>query len=277
MGVVEKTETELRLRIGIQNKKSTITERYFTSPLKLGTPHTTSDRLQIVLMMASAGVLKGDRFSYDIKCDAGTKSKLTEQSYTKIFDTGAGGAVRKQHITLNGSASLYYRPSAVIPFQNSTFDGETDVYLDETSEFAWADIMTVGRVAMNERFQFLHYRNRIRVFVNNRLVWMDHCLLEPNCMDTNGMIFFDQYTHQGTFYYYGSNDKQRQLLEWYKIHMDTQNKVEHHHIESVCESPSIRIGVSEACKGICVRVLANTAQDIEELFDELAAQLGMNK
>lgn len=259
--MVGKTDTELRLRVGIQNKKSTITERYFTSPLKLGMPHTSSDRLYIILMMASAGVLKGDRFFYDIKCDAGTKSKLTEQSYTKIFDTGVGGAVRKQHITLNGSASLYYRPSAVIPFQNSTFDGETDVYLDEPSEFAWSDIMTAGRIAMNERFQFLHYRNRICVFLNNRLVWMDHCLLEPKHIDANGMLFFDQYTHQGTFYYYGSNDKQRLILEWYKTHMDQ----------------SIRIGISQACKGICIRVLANTAQDIEELLDELAMQLGINE
>lgn len=276
MGTVGKMDTVLRLRVGIQNKKSTITERYFTSPLKLGMPHAAADRLPIVLMMASAGVLKGDRFSYDIKCDAGTKSKLTEQSYTKIFDTGDGEASRKQCITLEKDASFYYRPSAVIPFQNSTFDGETDVYLEEESEFAWADIMTVGRVAMNECFLFKHYRNRVRVFLNNRLVWMDHCLLEPNHMDTNGMIFFDQYTHQGTFYYHGSNDKQRLILEWYKTYMGMQDK-EKHQTESLCESRSVRVGVSEACKGICVRVLANTAQDIEELFDELAAQLGIGE
>ena len=104
---------------------------------------------------------------------------ITEQSYTKIFDTGDGAAFRKQQITLNGNASLYYRPSAVIPFQNSTFDGENDIYLDENSEFAWSDIMTAGRIAMNEQFLFKHYRNRVRVFINNKLIWMDHCLLEP--------------------------------------------------------------------------------------------------
>ena len=273
MGAVGRTETKLCLRVGIQNKKSTITERYFTSPLKLGTPRSASDRLLIVLMMASAGVLKGDRFSYDIKCDAGTKSKITEQSYTKIFDTGDGAAFRKQQITLNGNASLYYRPSAVIPFQNSTFDGENDIYLDENSEFAWSDIMTAGRIAMNEQFLFKHYRNRVRVFINNKLIWMDHCLLEPAHMDTNGMLFFDQYTHQGTFYYYGANNKQCKILEWYKTYMESLNK---HHIEKMCKSQAVRIGVSEACRGICVRVLANTAQDIEELFSELASQLEIN-
>ena len=55
--------------------------------------------------------------------------------------------------------------------------------------------------------------------------------------------------------------------------MESLNK---HHIEKMCKSQAVRIGVSEACRGVCVRVLANTAQDIEELFSELAAQLEIN-
>ena len=55
--------------------------------------------------------------------------------------------------------------------------------------------------------------------------------------------------------------------------MESLNK---HHIEKMCKSQAVRIGVSEACRGICVRVLANTAQDIEELFSELASQLEIN-
>ena len=88
--------TELRLCVGIENGKSTITDRYFTSPLKLGMPVSRGDRLQIILMMASAGILKGDEFVYEICCEEGTKTRLTEQSYTKIFDTGEGGAKRTQ-------------------------------------------------------------------------------------------------------------------------------------------------------------------------------------
>ena len=56
-------------------------------------------------------------------------------------------------------------------------------------------------------------------------------------------------------------------------YMESLNK---HHIEKMCKSQAVRIGVSEACRGICVRVLANTAQDIEELFSELASQLEIN-
>ena len=251
--------TELRLCVGIENGKSTITDRYFTSPLKLGMPVSRGDRLQIILMMASAGILKGDEFVYEICCEEGTKTRLTEQSYTKIFDTGEGGAKRTQQIRLKGNASLYYRPSAVIPFRNSTFDGDTVVELDKESEFAWADIMTAGRVAMQERFAFRHYRNRICVKFEGRPVWMDHCLLEPERMDADSLFFYDGHTHQGTFYYYGPKEKQEKILAWRETAIEQIERME----------SEIRLGVTQAQEGICVRVLADTAQDIEEIFDEI--------
>lgn len=256
--------TELKLSIGLQNGKSVITDRYFTSPLKLGMPAARGDRLPIILMMASAGVLKGDSFDYEIVCDEGTKTRLTEQSYTKIFDTGDGGAKRKQHVCLHGNASFYYKPSAVIPFRNSTFDGDTIIDLDRKSEFAWADIMTAGRVAMQERFAFRHYRNRVCVQIEGRPVWMDHCLIEPERMDADSLFFYDGHTHQGTFYYYGQKEKQERILKW---------------SEDVSERllPKICLGVTEAMEGICVRVLADTAQDIEEIFDEIARKVELEE
>ena len=73
-------DTNLRLKIGLQNQKSVVTDSYFTSPLKLGVPNHEGDRLKVVLMMASAGILKGDNFYYDICCRRGSKTLLTEQS-----------------------------------------------------------------------------------------------------------------------------------------------------------------------------------------------------
>lgn len=83
--------TQLFLEIGPYE----IQKSYFTSPLKLGTPRTAGGRQKIVLMMASAGVLKGDAFEYYIRCHKGTNALITEQSYTKIFDMGGGSAKRR--------------------------------------------------------------------------------------------------------------------------------------------------------------------------------------
>lgn len=249
--------TELRLRIGQKNGKSVVEDSFFTSPLKLGTPNRDGGRLTVVLMMASAGVLKGDEFVYDIRCGSGTKTLLTEQSYTKIFDTGDGGAKKSQRIEVRRGASLYYRPCAVIPFGGSTYDGELRVMLEEDSEFACADIVTAGRVGMGERFAFRHYKNRICVEIGNMPVWLDHCLLEPATMDLEELFFFDGYTHQGTFYYYGDREKQERVTDWYRVQCEKK-------------TPSVACGMSKAREGVCLRLLAHTAQDIEDIFVRLA-------
>ena len=50
--------TELKLETGIWYGRTEVIDSYFTSPLKLGIPAAFGERRKIVLMMASAGILK---------------------------------------------------------------------------------------------------------------------------------------------------------------------------------------------------------------------------
>lgn len=250
--------TELRLQIEQQGTSSEVTECYFTSPLKIGIPNYYAKRITIYLMMASPGLLQGDEFLYRICCKEGSRALLTDQSYGKIFDTGSGGARKHQEITVEGGASLYFRPCAMIPFKNSSFIGETIVNLNKNSEFAYVDCMAAGRVGMGELFAFRKFQNKIKVRIDGRLVWMDHCLLEPEQMPVKGLVFFSGFTHQGTFYYYGPIEKQEIIL--------------HHSWESKDEEP-IEIGCSQLVAGVVLRILAHSAQEIEETFQKLASLL----
>lgn len=252
-------KTELRLSIGCLNDTTDITDVYFTSPLKIGTPAGYNDRFNVVFMMASAGLLKGDRLDYDIYCGERTRTRMTDQSYTKIFNTGEGSVSRHQKITVAKDASLFYCPLGTIPFKNSRFNGETEVYLHEDSEFLLRDLWAAGRIGMGESFEFTHYRSRTIVYVDDRPAFLDHCLLEPEKMDLSGPVFMDGRTHQGTFYYYGPEEKQRSLLEF-----DPKHKI--------CGGP-VLYGSSRCSKGVGIRILAQSAVDIERIFDILEAML----
>lgn len=123
----EPMASEFRLTVGYDpvRDRSYRASAYFTAPIKLGEPRTEGDRLQLMLMMASAGILAGDSFSYDIRCQAGSRTLITEQSYTKLFDMGeAGLAKRVMSAALESGASLWYRPCALVPFRNSDFRGK---------------------------------------------------------------------------------------------------------------------------------------------------------
>ena len=259
--------TELRLQIGqLENGRSYIKDQYFTSPLKLGIPHTDGNRLDIVLMMASAGILKGDHFSYDICCDPGTKTMITEQSYAKIFDTGEGAASKEQVICLKKDASLYYRPCTVIPFGNSSYEGDLRVCMSKEGELAYSDILAAGRVGMGEKFAFRRYRNRVSVEHDGQPVWIDNCLLEPDLRQADDMLHFDRYTHLGTFYYCGTKQKEEKLLNFF--YRSCHNADSRH-----TDDAPIMTAASHARAGICIRALAYMAQDIEKLFDKLVKAL----
>ena len=104
---------------------------------------------------------------------------------------------------------------------------------------------------MGEKFKFIKFQSRVGVYIEHTPVWIDHCLLEPQKMNMQSMTFFDEYSHQGVLYYYGSEEKQEQILAYSK------------------EEPLLSYGVSRARTGVCMRILAHAAQDIEEVFEEI--------
>lgn len=249
--------TELFLEIENIGNQSRIAKQYFTGPIKPGTPRREDGRLNVMLMMASAGVLKGDVFEYRIHCGQRTRVLLTEQSYTKLFNMGEGRAQKTQHITLDRGASLFYCPQAVIPFAGSSFDSHTDFDLAKDSELLYTDILTAGRVGMGERFLFSRYRSRICVRIDKTPAWIDNCLLEPSPMDMENMVFFDNFTHMGTLYYYGG------------LCRETEEKI----LELADRGQEgISIAASRAWNGVCIRALAHSAQEIEMAFDVIKGE-----
>lgn len=249
--------TELRLKIGTYKENTVLLDSYCTSPAKIGIPRVNSDRLKIIIMMASPGLLKGDQLFYDIKCEKNTKTFITDQSYTKIFNTGNGNAVRTGTIQLRENASLYWRPLAVIPFTNSNFSGNTTIEMESDSELLYTDILSAGRIAHGELFYMKAYRNKVTVKENGHAVWSEYSALLPNEMNLKSNVFFGGYTHQGTFYYHGKPETESRLLN---VDRD------------IFSSFPVAWGISSALKGICFRVLARSAQEIEEIFELLIQQ-----
>lgn len=241
--------TELRLVIGKDKAGSYVKEGYFTTPLKLGTPNSSEYDLNVVLMMASAGILKGDEFNYHVECENDTELLLTEQSYSKLFDMTDGYAKKKMKIKVGHNASLFYCPQTVIPFEGSNYESKLEVELEKDSTFSMWDILAVGRVGMGEVFKMRHFQNITRVKVDGKLAWIDGCLLEPDNMKLDNLFYFDKYTHQGVFYFYGAKALQTKLLE-----LEENNKFD------------VTWAASEATEGVVVRALGKSAQNIEHFF-----------
>lgn len=112
-------------------------------------------------LCASAGIMAGDsqEFSYHVK--EGADLEILSQSFEKIHKMDEGSASRTIEVQVDKNAALYYYPQPVIPFAQSAFDSKMTIHLeDETSKLFLLEIISCGRNAHEERFQYRRFPQR---------------------------------------------------------------------------------------------------------------------
>lgn len=246
--------TELRLIVNEEKGRTKIEDAYFTARVKI-MEVSEEKRLKVLLMTASAGMLKDDFYDFHLQAKAGSKWEFTGQSYTKIFHSNGGQCGQRVQIRVEDGADFWYCPCSALPFEKSNFSGDVLVKLDKKASFLYTEVLGAGRVAMGERFAFERYRNRLLIQVEGVPVFLDYTDYEPARMNLENFMYFDGYTHQGCFYYYGSEEVQEFILE---MELELEDGM---------------LGVSRARQGVCIRALANGAQNIEALFQKVKEQI----
>ena len=224
-----------RLSTAFRHGRTKIDDIYFEAPFKLMTPFTNGRHSDFVVMLASPGFLKGDEAHIEIAFGPGTDSTIKTQSYEKVFDTEDGSASRTIELDVRGDAKAVFLPFPVIPFRNSSFTNLTTAHITAESTFVYADVVTCGRVGMDERWAMRRFTNRMRVYVaepqpvteaaaaeaarqhahrrgrpskaesaaaqpQERMAFADRMLLEPDAFDYTELGMWRDFTHCGVLY-----------------------------------------------------------------------------
>lgn len=258
-------QSRLFLRAGLRGARTELDELYYTPPFKLTSPFfpAGSRETELILMSVSAGLLAGDRQQMEIELQPGARLSITSQSYEKVHRMPEGAeAVRTTRILLAGDTLLDYRPQPLIPFAGSAFCSANEIHLAaETSSLIFADIISAGRIARGEAFSFRRYQSRTSVFLDGRLIYLDHIDLQPGHESCSQAGYFEKYTHLATMVAINCGEWEekgerirqlRQLLEERKLHG----------------------GVSTTFRGdLTLRLLGFRGQDLVECLGAAAAIL----
>jgi urease accessory protein len=132
-----------------------------------------------------------------------TKTVISEQSYRKLFNTGDAFSQQNTKIKVGENASLYYVPYPVIPFEGSRFRSRTEIDLRPSSKMIYGEILSCGRQGMGEKFAFAEFSSRTTVSVDGKTVFLDNSRLVGGEADFSGIGFFEEYSCQGLFFFYG--------------------------------------------------------------------------
>lgn len=152
-------------------------------------------------LCASAGIMAGDsqEFSYHVK--EGADLEILSQSFEKIHKMDEGSASRTIEVQVDKNAALYYYPQPVIPFAQSAFDSKMTIHLeDETSKLFLLEIISCGRNAHEERFQYRRFSSKVLLYRGEKLIYRDNTRYEPGKMPMEGIGLYEGYTHMANLF-----------------------------------------------------------------------------
>ena len=181
----------------LKDGKTILEDLSFTAPYKIMTPFEKENGgIQIMPLCASAGIMAGDsqEFSYHVK--EGADLEILSQSFEKIHKMDEGSASRTIEVQVDKNAALYYYPQPVIPFAQSAFDSKMTIHLeDETSKLFLLEIISCGRNAHEERFQYRRFSSKVLLYRGEKLIYRDNTRYEPGKMPMEGIGLYEGYTH----------------------------------------------------------------------------------
>ncbi len=245
--------SKILIKTAVINNKTRYEDIYFEAPYKLIPPFYNKDEAEVMILSASAGVLKGDFVDLEIHCGKNSNTKITSQGYEKIFNTGDGFCEKKLSIKAEEGARICYLPQPTILYENSNFLNTSNVEVEENSVLVFSDIFSIGRVYMGEMHQMKKICNRLSIRIGNKLVVRENMVIDPAKLDYSKMGIFEGYTHTGFLFIYSLNSE----------------KIKNYIVENITDK--MLIGVTSLRKGISVRMLGKSGDEIYELFKTLAS------
>jgi urease accessory protein len=131
-------------------------------------------------MESSGGLVAGDENVYHFHIGDRCAVCLIPQSATKVYPS-YNGLCSTQHMSVYvaDNARLEWQPEALIPFQQSRFNGKTKVVLEPTSTLLWGEIVAPGREKSGECFSYDELRLSLEVWVHNDCVAYDALNFNP--------------------------------------------------------------------------------------------------
>lgn len=209
----------------------------------------------IYMMSSSGGILQGDEQKIDIIMGKNSKARITNQSATKIYKMEDGYASQYINIHCQEGSYLEFVPHQIIPFKSSRFYQEVNLEVDENAILIYSEIISAGRIASGEKYDFDLCFLRTSACRKNQILFTD--VMSLNRRDNPHLeSVFEGKGVFSTVYIIGISISTERIME--EINLATKNTS----ILASCSS------LPHDC-GIIMRILADSASEIITLTESI--------
>jgi urease accessory protein len=255
---------KLHLRLGVSDGSTQVSDCYAHAPFHYLPPRTLSGEPPLLTIVnSSGGVLGGDQLDITIELDAGAMLTLRTQAATKVYRSKGEAAHSRCRFSLGANARLDYFPDEIIPFAGSDYEQLTLIELGSGATALVGEVVTVGRLARDERFAFTRLALDLRCTSAGSLLLRDRAEIRPAEQHLTASGILAAATVWGAFYYFTMDPVESRLVE----------RID----EALCAVESGVGGASRSLCGVIGRVAATSVQSVHESLQrarEVALQEG---
>jgi len=254
------------LRLGLEKDpssgKTVLKEQYSRVPLfsqrALYYEGSVPSMAHIHIISPSGGVLQGDRYRMDISLRHGAISHITTQGATRVYGMKEDYATQIINISLDENCYLEFIPDQIIPYRNSKFYQKSNLNVHENSTMIFSEIITPGRVAMGESFEYdICYIRTTAKNQNGLTRFFDAAKLEPKRNKFKSIGMLGNFTIVGTVYVLTKREHVLELCDEINSNLE--------------KFSSVLAGASILPKetGIFIRILGNMTDEIKDTIYEI--------
>ena len=251
----------VHIRTGVRNGKSFLQECFYTPPFKIAdiTENRRDNKLRLMVMNTSPGVLDGDEYAISISLDAGASLQLDTQSYQRLFQMKKD-ATQTMEVAMEKRSSLHYLPHPLVPHKAASFTTKSKIYLSENCTLCWGEIVTSGRDLRGESFLFSRFHSITDIYLHNKLVVRENLLMRPGMDDLTGMGQLEGYTHQASLIYLNEEAMIPDFIKQICSCLNAERRI---------EFGCTRLPVN----GLLVRILGRSGEQLHESLKKISFML----
>jgi urease accessory protein len=150
----------------------------------------------------SGGVLGGDELALHVNVRAGAQVQITTTGATRLYrpKENALAASQLNEVDVGENALLEYVPDPVIPYAGARFRQRTSIKMAAGSSLFWWEIVSPGREARNEMFEFESLAFKSNIWAMQKRVLVERVLLEPANRRVTSSARLGRYHTWASFY-----------------------------------------------------------------------------
>jgi len=239
--------------------KTVITKQFSQVPLQiqraLYPERSLPGMAYLYVISPSGGILQGDRYRTDILLKNKAIAHMTTQGATRIYSMNSNSASQMLNITVDENCYFEYIPDQIIPYKNSRYYQKVNLDVHDNSTLIYSEILTPGRVAMGESFEYdicflrTHSKNQ-----DKKIRFLENTKIEPKKQRLKDFGILGDYKITGTVYVLTRKENVIELEN--AINKNIKNT------EKVSAGTSILPDES----GIIIRILGNKTDSIFDMI-----------